>query len=161
MYIPMLWALFSKRHSGMSVLTVTLICLAVNSFFKWSGVYPLNQGQSQALGALLPLLLMGLYEFYATKTKPISIQYVQYEEGRLQREQSGEDVAANREAIDEARRENRHGIGVIGLGILSIGSLIAILGALADQGTALVSGMGILVGLIGVSVIRMRGPNVS
>ena len=37
MFIPMLWALFSRRHTGSSVLATTLICLAVNSFFKWSG----------------------------------------------------------------------------------------------------------------------------
>lgn len=161
MYIPMLWALFSKRHTGISVLTVTIICLAVNSFFKWSGTYPLNQGQSQALGALLPLILMAVYELYAMNAKPISRQYLDYEEGRLQRERRGENPEANREAIDEARRENRHGIGVIGLGVLSIGALIVILGALADQGTALVSGMGVLVAVIGVLVIKMRGPSVS
>ena len=34
MYIPTLWALFSKRHTGISVITTTLVCLSVNSFFK-------------------------------------------------------------------------------------------------------------------------------
>ena len=54
MYVTTLWVLFSKRHTGYTAPSVTLISLLVNSFFQWSGLYPLNQGQIQALGALLP-----------------------------------------------------------------------------------------------------------
>ncbi len=158
MFIPMLWALFSKRHTGYTVLSVTLICLSVNSFFKWSGLYPLNEGQTQALGALLPLLLMAAYEIYAFTLKPaIPQQFTEYESGRIERERARElDTQANREEIAEAQKENRHGIRVIAIGVLSIGVLIAAFGAFADHGAVWVSGIGILVAVGGGVVLRRR-----
>lgn len=155
MFIPMLWVLFSKRHTGTSVLTTTLICLAVNSFFKWSGVYVLTQAQSQALGVLLPLTLMAVYEIYASSQKTVPQKYLHYEEARQLREQSGEDSVGNEEEAAEARRENHHGIKVIGIGVFSTGLLIAVLGAIADVGAILVTCMGVLVCLIGCLIMRI------
>ncbi len=160
MFIPMLWALFSKRHTGASVLGVTLVCLVVNSFFKWSGVYVLAQAQSQALGVLLPLALMAAYELYAVKAKGVSPQFLKYEEGRLLREKTDLDIESNQEENEEAQRENRHGIKVIGLGVLSTGLLIAVLGAFADTGTLLVSTIGLLVGASGWLIVRRKGKEV-
>lgn len=156
MYIPMLWALFSKRHTGYTVLSITLICLSVNSFFKWSGLYPLNQGQTQSLGALLPLILMAAYEVYASKFKPaIPLQFTEYESGRVERaRERALDTQANRDEIAEAQRENRHGIRVIALGVLSIGILIAGFGAFADHGALWVSGIGVLVAIVGGTILR-------
>ena len=139
MFIPMLWALFSKHHTGKSVLGTTLICLVVNSFFKWGGVYVLTQAQSQALGVLLPLSLMGGIEIYSRLRTPISQQFLDYEKGRLERESSEQDTDANQEENREAQKENVHGIKVICLGVLSTGLLITILGVLAETGTLLVS----------------------
>ena len=158
MYIPMLWALFSKRHTGYTVLSVTLICLSVNSFFKWSGLYPLNQGQTQALGALLPLVLMAVYEVYASTLKPdIPSQFIEYEEGRIERSRDRAlDTQANREEIAESQKENRHGVRVIAIGVLSIGVLIAAFGAFADHGAIWVSGIGILVTAVGGMALRRR-----
>ncbi len=156
MYIPMLWALFSKRHTGFSVLTTSLICLVVNSFFKWNGLYVLTQAQSQALGVLFPLTLMAAYEIYACMSKPVSEQFLNYEEARLQREQAEQDLEANQEENVEAQRENRHGIKVIGLGVLLTGLLIFLLGLLAEMGTVLVSSVGVVVSLLGWVVIRKR-----
>jgi len=134
---------------------VTLICLSVNSFFKWSGVYPLNQGQTQSLGALLPLVLMAAYEIYASKLKPaIPLQFTEYESGRMRKERERElNTEANRKEIAEAQRENRHGIRVIAIGVLSIGSLIAGFGAFADHGALWVSCIGILVAIVGAAIL--------
>jgi len=156
MFIPMLWALFSKHHTGKSVLGTTLICLVVNSFFKWGGVYVLTQAQSQALGGLLPLSVMGGIEIYSRLRTPISQQFLDYEKGRLERECSEQDTDANQEENREAQKENVHGIKVIGLGVLSTGLLITILGVLAETGTLLVSSMGIVVSFIGWFIFRAR-----
>lgn len=160
MFIPMLWALFSKRHTGASVLGVTLVCLGVNSFFKWSGVYVLDQAQSQALGVLLPLALMAAYELYAARNQGVSPQFLQYEEGRFLREKADMDNESNQEENEEAQRENRHGIRVIGLGVLSTGLLIALLGAFSDTGTLLVTTMGLLVGVSGWFIVSRKGKTV-
>jgi solute:Na+ symporter, SSS family len=153
MFLPMLWALFSKRHTGRSVLTVTLICLAVTSFFKWSGLYVLTQAESQTLGVLLPLALMASYELFAVKRGSISQQYLDYEKARVERERQESDEP-NQEENAEADQENRHGVKVIGIGILSTGVLIAFLGAFAGTGTILVSSVGVVVGLTGWGIMR-------
>jgi Na+/proline symporter len=156
MYIPTLWALFSKRHTGVSVLTTTLVCLSVNSFFKWGGLFDLTRAQTQALGSILPLTLMALYEIYASMGKPVSQQYLNYENARLARENSERDPVGNEEEAAEARRENCHGIKVIGLGVISTGLLIVILGAFAQTGTALVSTVGIVVTIVGWIIFNKR-----
>ena len=117
MYIPMLWALFSKRHTGRSVLGVTLMCLSVNAFFKWSGVYVLTQAQAQALGTILPLLLMTAYELYAMSKVSETQQYLDYESARVSRieaESRDENLGDDEQ---ESNRGNRHGIRVIGIGL--------------------------------------------
>ena len=156
MFIPMLWALFSKRHTGTTVLGSTLICLVVNSFFKWSGVYVLTQAQSQALGVLLPLTLMGAFEIYASVGKKDSPQYLSYEEGRLERERLDLDVESNLEDSAEAQKENLHGVKVIGLGVLLTGALITLLGLFADTGVLLISLIGAFVGLVGWLIFTRR-----
>jgi solute:Na+ symporter, SSS family len=156
MFIPMLWALFSKRHGSRSVLGTTLICLSVNSFFKWSGLYELTQAQSQALGVLLPLALMGAYEIYAVLKRPVSPQFLEYEEGRLNREQADELLRVNPEEVEDLKRENRHGIQVIGIGVLTTGILIALLGLFAETGTLLVASVGTFVALAGWGIRRSQ-----
>jgi SSS family solute:Na+ symporter len=153
MYIPMLWALFSKRHTGRSVLGVTLMCLSVNAFFKWSGVYVLTQAQAQALGTILPLLLMTAYELYAMSKVSETQQYLDYESARVSRieaESRDENLGDDEQ---ESNRGNRHGIRVIGIGILATGLLIAGLGAFSVEGRFLVVGVGICVAIVGSRIL--------
>jgi Na+/proline symporter len=156
MYIPTLWALFSKRHTGISVITTTLVCLSVNSFFKWGGLFDLTRAQTQALGSMLPLTLMAAYEIYTSMRKPVSEQYLSYEKARLAREKAEQDPEENEEEAAEARRENRHGVRVIALGVMSTGLLIAILGFFAESGTVLVSTVGTVVTFVGWIIFRKR-----
>lgn len=154
MYIPMLWALFSKRHTGRSVLGVTFICLSVNAFFKWSGVYDLNQAQAQALGSVLPLLLMAGYEFYTVRKVTATQQYLDYESARVARIQAESQSVSRDEDERESDRENKHGIKVIGIGIVATGCLIAGLGISSDAGRLLVMGVGVCVAIVGAFVLR-------
>lgn len=154
MYIPMLWALFSKRHTGRSVLGVTLLCLVVNAFFKWNGVYNLTQGQSQSLGVLLPLFLMAAYEIYARRKGAATQQFLEYESARIARLEADNQVAGLGEEAGESDRENRHGIRVIGMGILATGCLIVVLGSIEDAGRWIVMGVGAAVVLSGVVLLR-------
>ena len=149
MYIPMLWALFSKRHTGKSVLGVTLICLSVNAFFKWSGVYILTQAQSQALGAILPLILMTAYEVYASRTVSVTPQFLDYESARVKRIKEESESASGEMDSQEASVENRHGIKVIGIGIFVTGILISALGLFSNDGRVLVIGVGAAVAIVG------------
>ncbi len=157
MYIPMLWALFSKRHTGRTVLGVTLICLTVNAFFKWSGVYDLTQAQAQALGALLPLVLMTVYELYAIRKVTATQQYLDYESARVARINAELASESHQSDEQESDRENNHGIKVIGIGILATGCLIAALGGFSDVGRLLVVCVGLSVAIVGGLVLRANG----
>lgn len=154
MYIPPLWALFSKRHTAKSVLGTTLFCLAVNSFFKWGGVYELNSGQTQALGSMLPLFLMGAYELYAIKKGQATEQYLKYEserEARIALETSSETQVEDEQ---ESNRDNHHGVKVIGLGVLITGLLIAVLGLISPNGQILVATVGTVVAVVGFGILK-------
>ncbi len=157
MYIPMLWALFSKRHTGRSVLGVTLVCLSVNAFFKWSGVFDLTQAQAQALGSVLPLFLMAAYEIYASRKGTETQQFVEYEKARVSRLEA-EARSENREEDElESNRENAHGVKVIGIGVTTTGFLIAALGAFSQYGRALVGCVGVAVAIVGGGILRTNG----
>ena len=55
LYLPVIWSLFSKRQTGRSVLTVTLVSLAVNLFFKFvtpAFGFALSRAEEMILGAL-------------------------------------------------------------------------------------------------------------
>ena len=159
MYIPMLWALFSKRHTGRSVLGITLVCLTVNSFFKWGGVFELTQAQAQALGSVLPLILMAAYELFAIRKGEATEQYLDYETARVSRLQVESQSESREEDELESNRENSHGIRVIGIGVLATGCLIIALGAVSDQGRLLVMGVGAGVALVGAGILRGKQGN--
>ena len=113
----------------------------------------LTQAESQTLGVLLPFALMASYELFAVKRGSIPQQYLDYEKARVERERQESDEP-NQEENAEADQENRHGVKVIGIGILSTGVLIAFLGAFAGTGTILVSSVGVVVGLTGLGIMR-------
>jgi hypothetical protein len=105
---------------------------------------------------MLPLILMAAYEIHASMSKRESQQYLSYEKARLAREKSERDPERNEEETAEAHRENRHGVKVIGLGVMSTGLLIAILGIFAETGTALVSTVGTVVTFVGWIIFRKQ-----
>ncbi|MDQ8182575.1 sodium:solute symporter family protein [Pelagicoccus sp. SDUM812005] len=153
MLVPPLWSLFSKRQTGKTVLSVTLICLAVNCFFKFNGAIVLNQAQTQVLGAGLPLVLMALVEIALSRRGPSSDAFEAYERERLQAidklsgfEQRDEDL--------EAKRENKHGITVIAIGVTAIGCLIVCFGFLAEDGQWLIGTIGTVVAVVGASILK-------
>jgi hypothetical protein len=88
--------------------------------------------------------------------KPVSAQYLSYEKARLAREKAEQDPEENEEEAAEAHRENRHGVRVIALGVMSTGLLIALLGFFAESGTVLVSTVGTVVTFVGWIIFRKR-----
>ncbi|MEX2565704.1 MAG: sodium transporter, partial [Cyclobacteriaceae bacterium] len=152
LYAPAIWGLFSKRQTGRSILTVTVISLLVNLYFKF--IHPLlygfslNRSEEMVLGVALPLFLLGCYEVYALKKGQISAKYLYFNELK-QKEQMDNDVQ-----FGDAELQNRFGIKVIGLALISIGILFLVLGLIAEKGIfyTLLMGGGILV--LGMGLLR-------
>jgi Na+/proline symporter len=147
LFLPPIWALFSKRQEGWSILGITLISLLVNIFFKFLSPalmeLSLSRGQEMLLGALMPTLLLIASEIYFVASKSGMNSYQRY--------------VSTREVEEEVRGQgpadaNIHGRRVISAGIFFIGALIVILGILADFAQLLVGIMGVLIIVLALSL---------
>src|SRR5690554_957779 len=69
LYGPAIWALFSKRQTGKSILWITGISLVINLFFKFISPtifdFSLSRSMEMLVGVGLPFLLLACYEVYA------------------------------------------------------------------------------------------------
>ena len=69
LYGPAIWALFSKRQTGKSILLITGISLVINLFFKFISPtifdFSLSRSMEMLVGVGLPFLLLACYEVYA------------------------------------------------------------------------------------------------
>lgn len=149
LYGPPIWALFSKRQTGRSILACTIISLGINIFFKFGAPallgFSLNRGNEMLLGAITPFALLAVYELWAIYRKKISVQYEHY----LQVKE--EKVGLPLEESD-SKAQNKYGMSVLAntLGVVSL--LIIVLGIIAQKAVVLViiTGMIILFSAIGL-----------
>jgi solute:Na+ symporter, SSS family len=153
LYGPPIWSLFSKRHTGKSILWITIISLGINIFFKliapWTINISLNRAQEMSMGVFVPLILLSLYEVYAFRKQNTSRQYVLYErnqemEGRVREEDKPVDQTGP--------NQNLYGIRVIGISLVLIALLMLGIGFIAKEGVALVIIMSVLVISVGISL---------
>lgn len=147
MFLPPIWSLFSKNQTGKSAITVTLISLATNSFFKFLAPDLLNielgRAMEMTLGVGLPVLLMAIYEIILIQKQAKPLQYLEYQK-RL--------AAKSTEELGAAEG-NKRGARVIGIGVATTGTIILLLSFLAKNETTLVGSMGLIVGIIGSVII--------
>ncbi|MDE5417429.1 Na+:solute symporter [Labilibaculum sp. DW002] len=138
MFLPPIWALFSKVHTGKTVLGTTIISLSINAFFKFAVPkiwdFSLSRAVEMAIGVGIPIVLMATYEIYAAIRRVDTSHFTTYE-----KEVS---LIAPTET-DEGG--NKRGARVIGVGIGSTGLLIITLAIISLQHLVLVGGMGALV----------------
>ncbi|WP_430933363.1 sodium:solute symporter family protein [Saccharicrinis sp. 156] len=152
MFLPPIWSLFSKNQTGKSALTVTIISLLINAFFKFLAPALLNielgRAMEMALGVGLPVVLMAIYEIIYIIKKAETTQYNEYQ--KILSSKGSEET--------EADEGNKRGARVIGIGVAATGGIVLILSFLAENGAGLVAGMGIVVALLGsVIIYRNRG----
>jgi solute:Na+ symporter, SSS family len=148
LYGPAIWGLFSKRHTGASILWVTGISLGVNLFFKFLSPALLNlkldRSEEMFLGVGLPALLLGLYEIWASQRGKTSRHYASFNKG-IMMEGHQED--------NDSQQQNKYGVRVLGLAFLAIGSIFIALGVNADTGAVYTLVMGGMITLLGCILI--------
>ncbi|MCK0189961.1 sodium:solute symporter family protein [Arenibacter sp. F20364] len=148
MFLPPMWALFSKYQTGKSVLAITIVSLLINSFFKFVSPsllgFSLDRAQEMWLGVGVPVVMLFFFELYARTKNAGFSQYTDYQV-----------LVAKKasEPIEETGEGNKRGAKVIGIGVGSTGILLLILSYIGKTGTALVAGMGVLVVLLGTFII--------
>lgn len=145
MFLPPIWALFSKTLTGKIAVGVTVISLCINGFFKFFAPILLNVEFSRAtemmVGVGVPVLLLVVSEILFTSKKSTQTQYNAY--------------LKSREKIEHeptAAEGNSKGVRVIGIGVASIGLLVLMLATLAEKDSVLVAIMGSVVLALGAYI---------
>lgn len=152
LYAPAIWALFSKRQTGFSIISVTGISLLVNLFFKFVAPFALNisldRSQEMLLGIMLPITLLGLYELYAYRKGSISPLYQAFMLFQNQR-------ASNDQSLMEAGKiQNLFGIKVLGWAFCSIGLIFLGLSIWAENGIGYLILGGSMIVLLGLLLVK-------
>ncbi len=133
---PPIWALFSKRVNGRDLISVTVISLLINLFFKfispWLLDLKLDRATEMALGALVPLGLLAALEIVAASRGRISHQYMAYVD-RMAVLSTGTGKPENGKTT-----QNAYAFRVLGITLLVVGVLIGGLGMIANKGNNLV-----------------------
>lgn len=155
LYLPIIWTLFSKRQTAKSVISVTLISLAVNAFFKFIAPtlgLSLNRTEETMLGVLLPVILLALIEIYFAVRKQNDPRYFEYKEIK---EKDAVVVLAqeNTEAITVSENKNNaYSLRVIGYAITASGIIIATIGFLAGKGQYVILPVALFLSLLGIVI---------
>jgi solute:Na+ symporter, SSS family len=127
LFVPIIWSLYSKRPTALTVVTASLTGLIISLFLKLAAPsvlgFKLSRTYETALGVGLPILVMTLFELYYyfnQKTAVFDLSTMQNRE-----------TTHNHEDADE---QNSFGVKVILYSITFVGLGIALLGFFADKG---------------------------
>lgn len=141
LFVPIIWSLYSKRPTALTVVTASLTGLIISLCLKLGATsilgYKLSRTWETALGVGLPFLVMlffELYYYYTQKTAVFSLESLQ-----------------NRETThshDDADEQNSFGVKVILYSITFVGLGIALLGCFAERGQTAIT-IGILTAIGG------------
>lgn len=139
LYGPIVWAIFSKRHTGKSILWISILSLLINTVLKFFADDLLGESLSRAnemlLGSVLPLFLLAAYELYAKVQNKQSIDYTNYCKLKA--------IEPIEESIDV--EQNSFGFKVLATTLFVVSILIIILGFLAEESRTIVLVVGFLI----------------
>lgn len=147
LYLPVIWSMFSRRQTGKTLLSVTLLSLAINLFFKF--VSPavlgltLSRAQEMMLGALSPIVLLTLIEIIL-----------------IIRGYERESKTAERSEILEEPQDmpdsnlNKYTNKVLGISVSVAGGAVVLLGSVAPSDKLIPIFVGLLVCVIGMLILR-------
>lgn len=133
LYGPPIWALFSKVHSGKSILYITIVSLVINIAFKFLG--DLSRAEEMLLGTISPFLLLFLYEIYAVvKNIKTSKDYRNYRK-----------ISTLEKVSENNVQQNTFGMKVLAQTLFAVGVLIIILGLISEESKLLIATIGGLI----------------
>jgi Na+/proline symporter len=144
LYGPPIWALFSKTHSGKSILIITIISLIINISCKF--LFTLSRADEMLLGTLSPFILLALYEIYAKyKETTESEDYLKYKS-----------IENKETIISSDNTQNVFGLKVLANALIAVGVLIIGIGSISSNANLII----ILIGATIVSVAFFIHPAV-
>jgi SSS family transporter len=139
LFAPPIWALFSNKQTTSSIISTTLVGLAINCFFKfaspWLLDFSLDRAQEMLVGVLVPLFILGLFELSLPLKTTTPVQ----------------SSAGTAETENQATSQNQFALKVMGITLLITGLVIVVLGIIADSGRILVVSTGLVVVILGLA----------
>ncbi|MFC3197730.1 sodium:solute symporter family protein [Parapedobacter deserti] len=149
LYGPAVWALFSNRQTGFSVLFTTIASLAVNLFYKFGAPLlfdiSLNRMQETVLGVSLPILLLVVFEvIYRNKAYRVPDVAVP---------DSSRDTDAG---SSRGKRQSALATKTIGVTLLGVSLIIFVLGLFATHGRTIVLATSLATTLLGTGLLVSR-----
>ncbi|TDO23122.1 sodium:solute symporter family protein [Pedobacter duraquae] len=156
LFAPVIWTLFSKRQTGLSVVTVTVSSLVINLFFKVISPslldLKLNRTIETILGVGIPIVLLCIFEIYYRNRGFVSGKFIEMAEEQLRLvKQNRED---NKNAHFAAEKQNIFGIRVIAISMAVVGIGIVCLGILAEGYSNVIIGVGAVIFISAMAIYK-------
>lgn len=148
LYLPIVWSLFSKYQTCGSILFATIASLAVNALLKFvmpGFGFALDRTWEMVVGVAVPVFLLLVYEAYARLFAGEDARYAAYERA----------MAGRKAAKADNKAGNRFGIKVIGIGTLTGGVMVTVLGAIASHDGLLIASYGVALLVIGAALLKL------
>lgn len=131
LFAPLLWSLFSKRQTGLSVVSTSVVSLLLNLYLKTISPLlmdvKLNRTWETVCGMGIPVILLAMFEIWYIMKKNCSEKALEMErnvKNKIKRDQGGE-----QEQIHFAAKEqNIFGIKVIAVSVMIVGAGVIALG---------------------------------
>jgi len=155
LFAPIIWSLFSKRQTPISVVTVTVLTLSINLFLKMLAPsllgFKLSRTMETVIGQSIPLISLFAFELYYRFKGSIAENPV------VVAEISSDD--RNSLEVEDATAQNNFGIKVIAVAMSVVGIGIAILGMLSVQSAGIVIAVGLVIVFISFFIWRAGKPS--
>jgi SSS family solute:Na+ symporter len=153
LYMPLIWSLFSKKQTGKSALTITLVSLFITLSFKFllPSLFDFNLSRAgeMILGVTVPAVLIVLSEIILRTRRMGGEEYSRY-----MRISGQKALVENKMDTPEGSSdENRKGLRMIAIGILFTGAIIGVLGLMAPGGKVFVLGVSFLLLVLGFLIL--------
>lgn len=151
LFAPIIWTLFSKRQTGFSVVTATIVSLLINLFFKV--VAPglvglkLTRTTETVLGMGIPMLILCLFEIYYWSRGYVSEKAIAM---KAERTHKVEDIEKETAESQSAKKQNIFGIRVIAISMAVVGAGIGYLGLIAADFSNLIATVGAVILLLSI-----------
>ena len=153
LFAPIIWSLFSKRQTSLSVVTATLAALLINVFFKMVTPSLFNLKLSRTvetiLGQAIPVLVLFAFEMYYRRKGMVAPRANVF---TTNLEQVPVLSAAHHEA---AKAQNIFGIRVISISMGFVGIGIITLGSIASYSSKVVITVGALIMLLALFIGKL------
>jgi solute:Na+ symporter, SSS family len=161
LFAPIVWSLFSKRQTSVSIITTTLAALLINLFFKVISPglldLKLNRTWETCLGMGIPVAALALFELFYLQRGLVSPKAL----AMINQPREAKPLLQERAQHQEAEKQNLFGIRVIALSMGVVGIGIITLGLLAAAFSHVVISVGTTILVAAVLIARASRPRPS